>query len=607
MTTTIAMLDAALDYAGRRKPVFPVYGVAAGRCACGRSPCGEGNRNAGKHPHGRLAPNGFKDATLDESTVREWWTDAPESNIATPTTWCVVLDVDPRHGGDNTLAELERLHGPLPDTAEVLTGGGGRHLYFAPVPGLQCKNGIAPGLDLKAEGGYVLLPPSNHASGRQYLDEILHPLFDTPLAPAPAWLLALTIGPAQRNGQQPAGTETDWGALLRGASIGQRRANALRIAGHFLGKREAPGTVVEILLAFGRQCSPPYDEEEDFRRIVRDLAAKNAASTTPAADPPIDDGLGLLALGELLGEPDSGPAWVVKDRLPAAGLGLFAGKPKAGKSTGARSLALHVARGQPWLGFATTQGPVIYLALEEKRQEVRDHFRAMGATSDDPIFIRFAAAPHDALARLRVEAERRRPVLIIVDPLFKLVRVTAELGNDYAAMTAALEPLLALARETGAHVLAVHHLGKGGRDDGDAILGSTAIFAAVDTALLMRRAGRYRTLSSIQRYGTDLEELTVALDPLTGDVTAGPPRAEAEAADAGRLILEFLAGKTEPVTEAEIADAIECRTQIQRKALRELVGTRIFKTGRGGKTDPFKYSCSSTMSGTTEQERLFRA
>lgn len=231
---------------------------------------------------------------------------------------------------------------------------------------------------------------------------------------------------------------------------------------------------------------------------------------------------------------------------------------------------------------------MLYLALEEKRAEVRDHFRALGATDADPIYIRFAATPHDALARLRVEAERRRPVLIVIDPLFKFVRMSAEMGNDYAAMTTALEPLLSLARETGAHVLAVHHLGKGDRGDGDAILGSTAIFAAVDTALMMKRSERYRTLSSIQRNGTDLEEITLALDPVTFDVTAGPPRVEVETGEAAELILDYLRSVATPATEAEIEASIECRTKTQRRALRSLFHAgRVLKSGRGGKGDPF--------------------
>ena len=345
---------------------------------------------------------------------------------------------------------------------------------------------------------------------------------------------------------------------------------------------------------YGCAVNPAHREA-----IGRALGAfhRNGFGQAQPAPASTDEGLGLVPIGELLGESDTGPAWLVDKRLPSAGLGLLAAKPKGGKSTTARVLALRVARGEPWLGFATTRGPVIYLALEEKRSEVRGHFKALGATSAEPIFILCATAPIDALARLRREAERRCPALIIVDTLFKLIRIDD--GNDYALVTAALEPLLTLARETGSHVLAVHHLGKGERGDGDAILGSTAIFASVDTVLLLKRSARYRTLSSIQRYGDDLEEITLRLDPVTRDVTAGPPRDEADLAEASRLIIEALTAAAGPMTEAELDAAVECRTGIRRKALRGLVGTEIVRTGRGGKTDPFLYSCSHPIPGNT--------
>src|SRR5439155_14246039 len=143
--------------------------------------------------------------------IRAWWTECPTANIGTPTGgWCDVLDIDPRHGGDEALAALERQHGPLPDTAEVLTGGGGRHIYFKPTPGLRSSAGqVGAGLDVKAEGGYVLLPPSTHASGRLYLDEILRPLFETPLATMPAWMVALATARTSINGA-PAPEATDW-------------------------------------------------------------------------------------------------------------------------------------------------------------------------------------------------------------------------------------------------------------------------------------------------------------------------------------------------------------------------------------------------------------
>jgi hypothetical protein len=302
----------------------------------------------------------------------------------------------------------------------------------------------------------------------------------------------------------------------------------------------------------------------------------------------------------LLKEPEEVVRWLVEDRLPSGGLSILAGKPKAGKSTLARGLALAVARGEAWLGWTTARGPVFYLALEEKRSEVRAHFAAMGATDED-VHVFVAQAPADAPARLREAAQLEHPVLIIVDPLFRFVRVKD--GNDYAEMSRALEPLLALARDTGAHVLVVHHLGKGDREGADAILGSTAIRAAVDTSLLLRRSEKYRTLASEQRYGADLPEITLNLEPVTRTITAGPARAEADMVEAGAAILDFLRTAEEPATEATISEAVEGRKAVKEKAIRQLVREgRVVRTGGGRRSDPYRYAIAPSLPPTTPWE-----
>lgn len=115
--------------------------------------------------------HGFKDATTDRAVVIRALTANPEANIGVATgnpSGLVVLDVDPRNGGDEQLHEWQRVHGDLPETLAADTGGGGVHYFFAlPEGGLQ-SGVLAPGLDLKAEGGYVVVAPSLHPSGSPY-------------------------------------------------------------------------------------------------------------------------------------------------------------------------------------------------------------------------------------------------------------------------------------------------------------------------------------------------------------------------------------------------------------------------------------------------------
>lgn len=104
--------------------------------------------------------------------VQQWWRLWPNAGVGIVTgaiSNLVVLDVDVEHGGDKALAELERRNGPLPPTVEAITGSGGRHLYFS-YPGrpMSSRVGWAPGIDLRADGGLVVAPPSIHPSGRRY-------------------------------------------------------------------------------------------------------------------------------------------------------------------------------------------------------------------------------------------------------------------------------------------------------------------------------------------------------------------------------------------------------------------------------------------------------
>jgi hypothetical protein len=165
---------AALAYCGRGWPVFP---------------CRRGN----KRP---LVCRGFHAATTDEATVNRWWAHWPQALIGVPTgrdgAGCVVLDIDIKRRGENgfdTLAELG--HAILPETPMAHTASGGLHVYFD-VGGHAIRNtagkrgrGIGPGLDIRGDGGYVIVP----APGSGYHWDPLASLDLLPLAPAPDWLI----------------------------------------------------------------------------------------------------------------------------------------------------------------------------------------------------------------------------------------------------------------------------------------------------------------------------------------------------------------------------------------------------------------------------------
>ena len=199
-------------------------------------------------------------ATLEEADawLRRW----PHANmgiVTGPVSGLVVLDIDAGHGGAVSLAQLESEHEPLPHTIESVTGGGGRHLYFAH-PGEMVANrvGLRQGIDLRGDGGCVVAPPSVHANGRRYAWATGHAPDEAPLAPLPRWVLR--IAGTKHTGH----TLPYWRNLVQaGVGEGERNARLASLAGHLLWHEVDPEVVLELLLAWNRvRCRPPLDDAE---------------------------------------------------------------------------------------------------------------------------------------------------------------------------------------------------------------------------------------------------------------------------------------------------------------------------------------------------------
>lgn len=206
----------------------------------------------------------LQSARATPAQVAHWYERWPDANVGVVTgtvSGLVVLDVDAGHGGEDSLAELERLHGSLEPTPESLTGGGGRHLYFRH-PGREIGNrvGLREGLDLRGDGGMVVAPPSIHPSGRPYRWRTGRDPREIAPAPMPHWLRSLASGDTEHPGHPPA----HWRALVReGVAEGARNATVASLTGHLLRHGVDPDVVLELMLCWNRQrCAPPLPDDE---------------------------------------------------------------------------------------------------------------------------------------------------------------------------------------------------------------------------------------------------------------------------------------------------------------------------------------------------------
>ena len=250
--------ESALDYARRGLAVFPLSPIRDGVCACRRPDCGD---HAGKHPLAPLAPHGLLDATTDEPAIKTWWRSWPDANVGVRLgDGIFAVDVDPRHRGDETLARLEREHGPLPQTWETLTGGGGRHVFFRAPSGVRIPSrsrALGEGLDIKSDGGYVVGVESGHLNGRTYTWEVSSHPDDVALADAPAWLLARAVADAETNGQKAPFAMPDKIRAGERNSTLFASARSLRARGY-----SAKAILAALEAENAEKCEPPLEAGE---------------------------------------------------------------------------------------------------------------------------------------------------------------------------------------------------------------------------------------------------------------------------------------------------------------------------------------------------------
>jgi hypothetical protein len=271
-------LHSALQHARRGFRVFPVHSVHDGHCTCGKHKCG----SPGKHPRIKAWQTA---ATTNADEIRAWWKRWPDANIGIATgSGIVVLDIDPRNGGLESLNALESANAPLPPTLTARTGrgDGGKHLFFRSSEHVPNRE-LAPGIDLQSDGKFVVAAGSDHLFGGKYAWEDS----TVPLAPLPMWVQQLVGSPRERDDHgrgdraephQQARAGIDWVSHVRAWLRGRygseripdgRRNKTLfkRVAGLLRGYGLSGPEIVGILQDCNQAlCDPPMPEP-DFEKF----------------------------------------------------------------------------------------------------------------------------------------------------------------------------------------------------------------------------------------------------------------------------------------------------------------------------------------------------
>ena len=238
---------AALEYAERGFRVLPL------RCS-GKQPLIP--RAKGGH--------GVHDATIDLKRIVQWWTRWPKANVgvAIPKNW-IVIDIDGPEGEGAIRATGEG----LPRTAEVATARG-RHLWYrGDQQRFKSRPAMFPKVDLRAEGGYVVVPPSMHPSGRLY--RWVRPL--SAVTDIPSWIVRRALSNGEFNASpRPA---EHWHNIASGVDRGNRNTALASLSGHLF-RRLEPHLAFHLSMAWSQHCCRPPLKPDEARKTIRSIAAK---------------------------------------------------------------------------------------------------------------------------------------------------------------------------------------------------------------------------------------------------------------------------------------------------------------------------------------------
>lgn len=388
-------LTAALEYASAGWRVIPLYSVTdyddRFGCECRK---GLGCTSPGKHPRIGDWPN---QATTDPAKIEQWWRESPASNVGIATgaqSGIVVLDIDPKSGGKETMQQIVKEFGRLPQGLIVETGSGGWHYYFKHPGGYQgnlqgsgtVASPIGAGLDFRGDGGMVVAPPSVHASGGAYKW-----LSRASLPDVPAWLMSRIEAHRLANPDRPAVStpsnftvSTDevipeglrhrtliaWAGAMRNKGLGFAAIHAALMAENQT-RFTTPKEPFEVERIAKWICRFPAGEVPGHSFLFRSLPEDPAASTPTAND-------GMLSVDDFMSELDelytvgaqrgfSTGINVLDDlySLQPGDLTVLLAAPSSGKTTFINTIAANVATEHGWkVAICSTENRVAHLAAD---------------------------------------------------------------------------------------------------------------------------------------------------------------------------------------------------------------------------------------------------
>ena len=598
--------------------VVPLHSVESGLCTCGRSMC----MRPGKHP---LTLRGHFDAAADLVSVRQFWATWPHANLGlivgnnwnASSTGLVVIDVDPRNGGLNSLLALESRFGALNSVVTVLTGRGpevdtrGKHLYFRLPAGsaIRTRGRIPgwPGIEVKASG-YVVAPPSLHVSGVAYEWENFAALTRvSDLTELPPWFVDLITDPLPpESATGGISREEGNGVML----AGHRNHTLFRLAAFHRACGADAGEIESVLsIVNEKRCHPPLESREvatiarSATRYEQESSYRGDAFAGSAREPSVAPLRVVSAAdAETLVSPRP---WLFEGLVREQTTLLLAGAAYVGKSTAVSEMSLRLAYGSGTFAGYPVAGArprrVLVVSGEEVLDQVIARLRLQAGSTQLPagLFVvdRGAALAgaslfsQRGLDQLRATIDDVEADVVVLDSLSSLVRADR---NKAEVAEAVLAGLNGIGADRPLSFFCVSHVRKAGAqgDHGstlDRLYGAQEWGSLSDVVLVLNTAsGSERTGRVVLTIGKAKDcavanpKIALVLDPETRTfqmIGSSDPRQNARKVHG--VLPSVRAAFPQPVTCEELRRCFNCSDRtLQRNLAKDLEFQAALRSGQ---------------------------
>lgn len=425
------MLKDALKYRAKAWSIFPLHHVKDGACSCGNKNCS----SPGKHPRiGNWLEYQKRLPSKDE--IKAWWHRWPNANIAIITgkiSGMVVIDIDDMSVYKSVFKRA--------NTGRVsTTGSGGKHLFYQypNVDYIGNRAGFIKGVDFRGDGGYIVAPPSSHASGNNYK----WTFFNTPSELPEDLLEEILAGGTDKKESAKRDKKEDWisNLLENGPEEGTRNDSIARLAGYYAAKGVSEDIVLTQLDSWATDKINGYGSDFTYKELATTIKSVFRTEHRKPKEKKIEEraeedrdtnSLQNFSLKDYLNKfEESRVEWSIEDWLPMNTIHFVVAPPESFKSWLMYAMAISLASGLPFLGKYKVNkkavGPVLIVQQEDYAGQTAERlavilnsmYKIISVTTKYRIALTF---PPELPIYIHTEAELRADDLDSMDRLENLI------------------------------------------------------------------------------------------------------------------------------------------------------------------------------------------